>query len=280
MLPVLGGGAGLHHRAAAAETHDRLADLEKTVAGGRLGVAALNTATGAVLRHRADERFAFCSTFKILAASAVLRRSVTERGLLERRLAYTERDLIANSPITRQHAGEGMTVAALCAAALQYSDNTADNLILGLLGGPPAVTAFARSIGDRAFRLDRWETALNDAVPGDPRDTTTPAAMMQDVQRLALGPALAPPQRDQLVAWLRGNTTGAKRIRAGVPADWLVADKTGTGDYGTSNDLGVVWPPGRRPLVLVVYFTQGEKNAAPRDDVIAAATKITIDALR
>ncbi|RYY77709.1 MAG: class A beta-lactamase, partial [Comamonadaceae bacterium] len=183
-------------------------------------------------------------------------------------------DLVSYSPVTQKHAGDGMTVAGLCAAALQYSDNTAGNLLIRLLGGIDAVTAYARGIGDSAFRLDRWETELNTAIPGDPRDTTTPAAMATSVQRLALGDALGAPQRAQFVAWLRGNTTGATRIRAGVPADWELGDKTGTGDYGTTNDVAVLWPPGRPPLVMAIYFAQPASDAAARNDVLASAARI------
>jgi beta-lactamase class A len=259
-------------------THDRLDALESS-SGGRLGVAVVNTANGAQVNHRANERFAVCSTFKVLAISAILKRSATESGLLQQHIVYTKDELVTYSPITTPHAGEGMSVSDLCAAALQYSDNTAANLLLKILGGPPAVTAFARSIGDTEFRLDRTETSLNTAIPGDLRDTSTPASMADTLQRLALRDALGKPQRDQLVDWMRGNTTGAKRIRAGLPAAWSVADKTGTGDYGTSNDLALVWPPGKPPVVIALYFTQRTKDAPPRDDVLAAATRIAIEAL-
>lgn len=257
---------------------DRLAALE-SAAGGWLGVAALNTTNGAQISHRANERFPFCSTFKVLAASAILKRSAAENGLLQRRIAYTKAELVAYSPITEKHVGDGLTVAELCAAALQYSDNTAANLLMKLLGGPAAVTAFARSIGDDQFRLDRWETELNTAIPGDPRDTSTPAAMAASLQRLALGNALGGAERERLVAWMRGNTTGATRIRAGVPADWQVADKTGSGDYGTANDVGVAWPPGKPPIVLAIYFTQRDKDAPYRNDVLASAARIAAEAL-
>lgn len=261
-----------------AAAQDRLAALE-SAAGGRLGVAALNTANGARISHRASERFPLCSTFKVLAASAILQRSAAESGLLQRRIAYTKDELVAYSPVTGKHAGEGMTVSELCAAALQYSDNTAANLLMKILGGPAAVTAFARSIGDDAFRLDRWETELNTAIPGDPRDTSTPAAMSRSLQRLALGDALGAAERGRLVAWMRGNTTGATRIRAGVPADWQVADKTGSGDYGAANDIAVAWPPGKSPVVMAIYFTQGDKDAAYRNDVLATAARIVADAI-
>lgn len=255
-----------------------LAKLEAS-SGGRLGLAAIDTGSGARLSHRADERFAFCSTFKVIAASAILKRSENEPGLLERRVTYTAQDLVNYSPITKPHLASGMTVAELCAAAIDYSDNTAVNLLMKILGGPPAVTAFARSIGNDTFRLDRWETELNTAIPGDLRDTSTPASMAHSLRQLALGDALAPRQREQLQAWLRANTTGGKRIRAGVPADWQVGDKTGTGDYGTTNDIGVVWRPSGAPLVIAIYFTQPRQDASPRDDVLASAARIVAGAL-
>jgi beta-lactamase class A len=255
-----------------------LAELESG-SGGRLGVFALDTGAGASLGHRGGERFPFCSTFKLMLAAAVLKRSESTLDLLQRTISYAKSDLVSWSPVTGKHVGKGMSVAELCAAAIQYSDNSAANLLIGLVGGPAAVTAFARSIGDETFRLDRIETELNTAIPGDERDTTTPEAMARSMQKLVVGDALAPKQRDQLAEWLLGNTTGAKRIRAGVPQAWRVADKTGTGDHGTTNDVAVVWPPSRAPIVLVVYFTQRAQDAKPREDVIAKAAKIVADAL-
>lgn len=263
---------------ASAQTPDRLAALEVET-GGRIGVAALNTGTGATVNHRADERFPCCSTFKLLAVSAILTRSARDRGLLDQRIDYTKHDLVEYSPITSQHAGDGMTVAAICAAALQYSDNTAANLMIRLLGGPGAVTAFARSIGDEQFRLDCWETALNGAVPGDPRDTSTPVAMMTDLRRAVLEDLLGARERDQLVTWMRGCTTGLKRIRMAVPAGWAVANKTGSGGYGTVNDVAVVWPPDKAPIVLAIYSTQEKKDAPVHDEVVAAVARATFEAL-
>ena len=254
--------------------------------GGRLGVAVLNTANGTQLKYRADERFPFCSTFKALAASAVLKLSMSNSTLLQQRIKYTSKELISYSPITKQHVVEGMTVAELCAAAIQYSDNTAANFLIKLAGGPAGVTAFARSIGDTAFRLDRWETELNTAIPGDLRDTTTPLAMALSLQQLVLGNVLALPQKTLLQDWLKGNTTGAARIRAGVPADWQVGDKTGTGAYGTCNDIAVLWPPAhahhakiQAPIVLALYLTQQKKEAKPLDQVLASATRIVVASL-
>lgn len=257
----------------------QLAALE-TASGGRLGVVAFNSANGARVQHRAHERFPFCSTFKLMLAAAILERSAKDASLLTRHVNYSKGDIISYSPITEKNLATGMTVAALCAATVQYSDNAAANLLMKILGGPPAVTAFARSIGDQAFRLDRWETELNTAIPGDLRDTTTPAAMADSVHRLALGDALGTAQRDQLQAWLLGNTTSTERFLAGVPTSWKVGDKTGSGSYGTTNDVGVLWPPaGAAPLVVAVYLTFPDKDAKGRNDVIASAVRIVVAGL-
>ncbi len=238
----------------------RFAALEEA-AGGRLGVAGLNTGSGALVLYRADERFPFCSTYKALLAAAVLRRNGTEPGLLSRTVPITPADMSNYTPITRAHVGGTMTVEALCQAAVQYSDNTAANLLMRLLGGPAGVTAFARSIGDGAFRLDRWEPGLNAAVPGDARDTTTPAAMLADLRLILAGNLLGQAERAKLLGWMRDSRTGLTRIRAAAPAGWIVGDKSGGGEYGTTNDVAVLSPPGRPPLVLVVYFTQRAKDA-------------------
>lgn len=251
------------------------AAIEKDL-NGRLGVAAIDLATGKVTGHRQDERFPMCSTFKMLVAAAALAR---EPGFLGTQLAYARADLVSHSPITEKHAGDGMTVAALCAATLQYSDNTAANVLMKALGGPAGITAYARSIGDTTFRLDRWETELNSAIPGDPRDTTTPLAMARTLQALLAGDALPPAQRQQLKEWMLANTTGDTRIRAGVPAGWPVADKTGGGAYGANNDIAVVYPPNRAPVVIVVYTHLPEKKADGRADIVAAAARAVIAAL-
>ncbi|ATQ73346.1 class A beta-lactamase [Massilia violaceinigra] len=259
-------------------TQARLAALEKA-AGGRLGVAAVDTGNGRQMGHRASERFPMCSTFKAIASAAILAHARNVPGLLEQRIRYTKADLVTYSPITEQELDKGMTVAELCEATIQYSDNAAANLLMKLIGGPAGVTAFARSVGDTTFRLDRWETELNSAIPGDPRDTTTPEAMATLLRRVALDDGLPPAQRDLLQAWMRGNTTGAARIRAGVPAGWAVADKTGTGAYGSSNDIGIVFPPKGAPVVLALYYTQAAPDAKANSDILAAATRIVMEEL-
>jgi beta-lactamase class A len=270
--PVLAGlralGAGEADPIAAA-----LAEIERT-RGGRLGVCLLDVGSGRRIAHRADERFALCSTFKALAAALVLTRVDRGDERLDRRIVYGKDRIVSYSPETEKHVDEGMALGDLCKAGLTLSDNTAANLMLESFGGPPAVTAFARSLGDEVTRLDRSETALNEAAPGDPRDTTTPAAMAEDLRRILLGDALSPASRDQLTAWMLANRTGDKRLRAGLPGDWRVADKTGSGGHATTNDIAVVWPPGRKPIVATVYYAESQAGDEARNGVIAEVGRL------
>ncbi|MER5635455.1 class A beta-lactamase [Kitasatospora sp. NPDC002227] len=258
----------------------RLRSLERAH-GARLGVFAYDSPTGRAVAYRADELFPLCSTFKTLAVAAVLRDLGT--AFLAHRIRYTARDVAASgyAPVTGLPANlaAGMTVADLCAAALDHSDNTAANLLLRELGGPAAVTRFCRSIGDGVTRLDRWEPGLNSAEPGRTTDTTSPRALALSYARLALGPALAPPDRRRLTAWLLGNTTGAGRLRAGLPTSWTTADKTGTGHYGTTNDAALTWPPGRPPLVLAVLSAKPDPAAPPDEPLLAATATLLATAL-
>ena len=247
--------------------------------GGRLGVAVLDTRDGSRAGHRADERFAMCSTFKLLAGAAVLARVDAGREQLERRIRYEAKHLVTYSPVTEKNAGTGMTLAELCDAAITLSDNTAGNLLLSSLGGPEGLTAFVRMLGDSVTRLDRIETALNEAGPGDPRDTTTPNAMTANIRALVLGDALSAKSRAQLRQWLVGNKTGDKTLRAGVPAGWVVGDKTGAGDNATRNDVGVLWPPGRAPVIVSVYLTQAKVPFEQRSAAIAAVAKAVAQSL-
>ncbi|MFF8726914.1 class A beta-lactamase [Streptomyces sp. NPDC015171] len=249
-----------------------LAELERHH-GARLGVYARNVRTGATVAHRAGERFAMCSTFKAFAAAAVLREKAG-RASLDRVVHYPPHDILPNSPRTEENQATGMTVADLCAAAIQYSDNAAGNLLLREIGGPAGLTRLYRSLGDRVSRLDRWEPELNTAIPGDPRDTTTPEAVAGSLERLTLGGALADADRERLVAWLKGNTTSAARFRAGLPREWGVADKTGTGSYATANDIGVAWTTRRTPLVLAVLTDKSTADAPVDESLIADAARI------
>ena len=244
------------------------AAIEKSV-GGRLGTAVLDTATGRVTGHRLDERFPMCSTFKWLAAALALKRADQGEERMDRRVRYDASVLLAHSPFAEKHVGDGATVAELCEAAVTLSDNAAANLLLTSFGGPQAITAFARSLGDTMTRLDRTEPSLNQAKPGDPRDTSTPRAMAGALNAAVLGSALTAASREQLTQWLRATRTGDKRLRAGLPADWLAGNKTGTGARGTTNDVAVVWPPGRAPLVVVAFLTECEAPADAREGALA-----------
>lgn len=246
-----------------------MADLEVR-AMGRLGVAMLDTATMTRLLYRADERFPMCSTFKVLATALVLARVDRGEEDLQRRIVVTRGNLVPYSPVTEARVGgSGMSLAELCAAAITWSDNTAANLLLASFGGPAALTAYARSLGDPITRLDRTEPALNEATPGDPRDTTSPAAMLGNLHKLVLGDALSAPSRQHLTNWLLASTTGDARLRAGLPDDWRVGDKTGSSLNGVANDIAVAWPPGRAPLIVTAYLAESMAAPEERDAVLA-----------
>lgn len=236
---------------------------------GRLGAAVLDTRTGTLIGHRLYERFAMCSTFKWLAAALVLHRVDAGEEQLDRRIRYGADRLLPHSPITAQHVGDGMTLAALCEATVTVSDNAAGNLIVESFGGPAALTAYARRLGDTATRLDRWEPDLNQATPGDPRDTTTPRAMAMLLKATTLGDALTPHSRARLIGWLRGSRTNALRLGAHVPVGWQLGSKTGSGARGTTNDVGVYWTPSGAAIVVAVYLTESSASVAVRNGVIA-----------
>jgi beta-lactamase class A len=248
---------------------DAIADIERRI-GGRLGVAVLDTSNATRIDYRQDERFAMCSTFKLLAVAATLKLVDEKKERIDRRVAYDEKDLLGYAPITKQYVNEGaMTLSALCAAAIEYSDNTAGNLLLRELGGPAAVTRYARSIGDGTTRLDRNEPTVNTALPGDARDTTTPAAMVAGMKALLLDDAISETSRQQLIAWLEASTTGNARLRAGVPEAWRVGDKTGTGDHGATGDIAIMWPPSRQPILAAMYLTETAASLAERNAAFA-----------
>ncbi|MGN6516990.1 MAG: class A beta-lactamase, partial [Rhizomicrobium sp.] len=223
----------------------------ETKRGGRLGVAALDTATGKRMTWRANERFSMCSTFKTLAVSAVLSRIDRGEEKLERRIPYGKADILEYAPVTKAHIGEGgMTIGALCEAAVEFSDNTAANLLLKTIGGPGGATSYVRTLRDTVTRMDRFEPDANTCIAGDPRDTTTPDAMLGDIRILLLGRALAAPSRMRLMTWLVNYQTRFPRISAGLPTGWRSGHKMGTGAFGTVNDVSIVWPPKRAPLLV------------------------------
>ena len=239
---------------------ERIAALERRH-DAYVGVYAVDLDGGRSISHRGQEAFAMCSTFKGYAAARVLQMVERDELTLDQRVFVDPAAIVANSPRTAPRAGGDMTLDELCQAALHVSDNTAGNLLLKTIGGPSAITTFARSIGDPSSRLDRWETALNSAVPGDPRDTSTPEALGRGYRALLAGDALAPAQRQQLETWMRANETSS--MRAGLPPDWTTADKTGSGDYGTTNDAGIAYgPAGQRVLLAMMTRSQGNDPKA------------------
>jgi beta-lactamase class A len=278
MSPAIGGIA-LASRLTSAGTVDasqfekQLMRLEEE-SGGRLGVAVLNTATGVDVGYRRDERFPMCSTFKLLAVAAVLSKADQREEQLDRIVHFSKSDIVPYSPATESHVGNrGISIKELCTAAITLSDNTAANLLLETIGGPAGLTTFARTIGDQKTRLDRNEPTLNEARPGDLRDTSTPLAMLSDLHSLLLGASLSQASRVQLTEWLIANKTGDTRLRAGLPSGWKVGDKTGSGERGTANDLAIAWPPGRPPILISVYLTGATVDSNGRNQAIAAVGK-------
>ncbi|MFF0610813.1 class A beta-lactamase [Nocardia tengchongensis] len=261
-------------------TTDALRSLEQQH-GARAGVFVIDTGTGRTVGYRQDERFTFNSTFKGLACGALLRAHPLQTGFFDQVIHFTADKLVSASPVTSTRVDTGMTVTELCDAAITRSDNTAGNQILELLGGPQALNDFLRGLGDQTTHMDRWEPDINTDIPGDDRDTSTPAALAEDYRRLVLGDVLAQPERKQLTAWLLANTTGDARIRAGLPADWKTGDKTGSGDYGTANDVAVTWPAGgAAPLVIVVLTAKPDKAAEYDNPLVAALTTEAVRAVR
>jgi beta-lactamase class A len=265
---VMFGSAALCVGPVKAAVEDSLSALEAK-SGGRLGVAILDTQSGRSLNHRADERFAMCSTFKLMLAAAVLARVETGKEQGDRVIRYGKSDLLTHSPVTEKHLSSGVSVETLCTAVVRDSDNTGANLLLQTLGGPAGWTSFVRQIGDETSRLDRMELALNSAIPGDARDTTTPAAMLQDLQKVLLGDVLSARSRRFLIDAMATSPSGLKRLRAGLPKDWLAADKTGTGFKGPCNDIGIFTPPGRAPVLACAYLTDATVANAEQEAVLA-----------
>jgi beta-lactamase class A len=250
--------------------------------GGRLGVTALDLGERTGVSHRGGERFAMCSTFKFLLAAAVAARVDAGDEQWDRKIPYGKKDLIPWTPVTGKEenlkAGS-MTVADLCEASMTWSDNTAANLLLTTIGGPEGLTRYLRSTGDATTRLDRIEPDLNANVRGDERDTTTPGAMLATMEKLLFGKPLTEASKEKLIGWLVANHTGDKRIRAAMDPAWRVGDKTGTGENGAANDIAVIWPTGRKPFLVVVFYDAAQATAEQRDTVIADAAKLVRAAL-
>lgn len=276
ILSLLAAAATATSVRAAQPIIDEIAQLEKR-GGGRLGVGILDSATGALIAHRGDELFPMCSTFKLLAAGFVLQRVDMGEESLDSVVRYGTSDLVPNSPFTEKYAGgNGVSVGQLCKAAITLSDNAASNLLLARLGGPAGLTAFLRQIGDPVTRLDRIEPEMSSATPGDPRDTTSPNAMARTMQQLLFGDSLSTASKDQLARWLLENETGATRLRAGLPANWRIGDKTGASRNGVTNDIAFVQKPGGTPLIITVYLAESGLDTSGRHATIADVARAVV----
>ena len=259
---------------------DAAVHAEEATLDARVGAAVLDTKDGTNWAYRGDERFPLDSTHKAFACAALLAKADKGEVSLAKRVVIAPADLVANSPITEKKAAPAsISLGEMCAAALDYSDNTAANFVLAALGGPNAVTAFFRTLGDTASRLDRKETELNESAPGDPRDTTTPAAAVADLDKILLGDALKPAARAKLTQWMVDDRVAGPLLRAALPAGWRIADKTGAGGHGSRGIVAVIWPPERPPLVAAIYIAETKASMGARNAAIARIGAALVEAL-
>lgn len=258
-------------------TYKEFSQLEKKF-DARLGVYAIDTGTHQTIAYRPNERFAFASIYKALAAGVLLQQNSTNK--LNEVITYTKDDLVEYSPVTEKHVDTGMTLGEIAEAAVRSSDNTAGNILFNKIGGPKGYEKALRQMGDRITMADRFETELNEAIPGDIRDTSTAKAIATNLKALTVGNALPVHKRNILTEWMKGNATGDKLIRAGVPTDWIVGDKSGAGSYGTRNDIAIVWPPNRAPIIIAILSSKDEKEATYDNQLIAEAAEVIVKALR
>ncbi|MDF3047197.1 MAG: bla [Candidatus Midichloriaceae bacterium] len=256
----------------------KLKKLESSTEG-RLGIFAINTKNGHIIKYRSDEIFPTGCTSKVIGVAVVLKKSMLDPSLLSQNIKYSKKDLDAWAPITKQYVSKGMTVRELCAASISFSDNTAMNLLLRSIGGIQGMNDFARSIGDPSFRQDSdWPEEAFSGGAGNLKDTSTPQAMVESFHKLTIGDVLERPHRDLFTAWLINSQTSTARIHAGIPKGWIIGNKTGTGAvYGSTNDIAIVWPPKHEPILIGVYYTSDNKKAKKREDIVAAATKALIE---
>jgi len=263
--------------ALAADAPPELESYERET-GGRIGIYAENLATGAKIAWRADERFVMCSTFKASLAACVLARVDRGGEQLADLIPYGKADLLDYAPVAKQNLAAGaISVGEMCKAIVELSDNTCANLLLARIGGPAALTAFWRTLDDTTSRLDHNEPELNRSPPGDPRDTTTPAAMAGNLKRLVTGEALSPASRAQLIEWMIGCKTGSNRLRGGLPASWTIGDKTGNNGKDASGDIAVIWPKTDTRIdtkpdapILIAAYTQGGTPSAAQIEAVFA----------
>lgn len=257
--------------------YDQVLTLESN-SGGRIGLYAINTADKSTINYRANERFPMGCTSKAIGVAAALHKSMKDKSLLSQSVSIKQSDLTNWSPITKKFVNQTLSVEQLCAAAITHSDNTAMNLLVKQIGGLGNINGYARTLHNDSFRQDHdWPAESLSGGRGTLDDSSTPEDMAKSLEHMAFGNSLGPLQREQLLSWMKSNTTGDARIKAGVPKDWIVGDKTGTGSlYGTTNDIAIIWPPHCAPLVIAVYYSSDDKNATIREDIVAAVTKLIL----
>lgn len=256
---------------------EEFAQLEEEF-DSHVGVYAIDTGTNKTVEYQPNKRFAYSSTFKVLAAAVILKQN--DLADLEEVVTYTEDDLVANSPVTEEHLDTGMTLLEISEAAIRKSDNTAGNIMLEAIGGPDQFKQSLRDMGDEVTEPKRYETELNMFTPGEKQDTSTPKAMATSLKKVVLSDYLSEEKRELLINWMKGNSAGDTLIRAGAPDDWIVGDKSGAGTYGTRNDIAVVWPPNRDPIVIAVMSHRDTEDAKYDDELVAKAAEIALNALK
>lgn len=256
---------------------EKFAQLENEF-DARIGVYAIDTGTNQTVEYHPDKRFAYSSTFKVLAAATLLKQNDIKD--LEEVITYTKDDLVTYSPVTEKHVDTGMTLLKISEAAIRKSDNTAGNLLLEAIGGPDKFEQALRDIGDDITQPERYETELNEFTPGNKRDTSTTRALATNLKKIALDDFLPKDKQELLIDWMKGNATGDPLIRAGAPHGWKVADKSGAGSYGTRNDIAIVWPPNREAIVIAIMSRHDKKNAEYSDKLVAKSAEITLNALK
>ena len=246
----------------------------------RVGFAAYDLETEQRWEYNADQLFAMSSTFKTLACAVLLQRVDEGSEQLERRVEVSASDIVTYSPVTEAYAdNREISLFELCEATMTTSDNTAANLILQAIGGPQAVTAFVRELGDSVTRLDRWETELNEAAPHDERDTSTPIALVSNLEKLVVGNALSPQSKNQLREWLVNNEVADGLFRSQMPDEWVIGDRTGAGGFGSRSITAVIWPPGREPTIVAFYITETDASFEERNSAIAELGSVIRDVI-
>ncbi len=255
---------------------EKLNKLESSF-DGKIGIYAIDTSNNKILDYRANERFPIQSTMKVIGVAALLKLSEDkDKNFLQENINYTKDDLVYWCPVTKNYISSGMTLESLAEAAVTYSDNTAINVIMKKFGGPKFATSFAHLIGNKSFNVIHYDGYMN-SNPKIVDDTSTPKDMAISIQKLTLEDALAKPQQQKLITWMRNTVTSYKTIKAGVPLGWAVADKTGSGDYGVRNDIGIMWSPSCKPIVLAIYTVRNKKEEKSRDDIVASVTGAVFD---